>query len=154
MLEMNSIIIKIFSFSISLIKSVDQRKMHSSILCIVLIGVVCCAFALPSPVTNKAPRFQFDVLESEASIRERRSPAFGTEKPRLQFDGDFSGLEEAVQLRERRSPGTEKPPRRQKRATCGLLSGFGVNDSACAVHCVAIGYRGGWCDSQRVCNCR
>lgn len=43
---------------------------------------------------------------------------------------------------------------RQKRATCDLLSGFGVNHSACSIHCVARGFRGGWCDSRAVCNCR
>ncbi|XP_058460448.1 defensin-C-like [Malaya genurostris] len=43
---------------------------------------------------------------------------------------------------------------RLKRATCDLLSGFGVNDSACALHCVARGNRGGYCNSQKVCVCR
>ncbi|KAL1374311.1 hypothetical protein pipiens_004946 [Culex pipiens pipiens] len=32
---------------------------------------------------------------------------------------------------------------RQRRATCDLLSGFGVNDSACAAHCILRGNRGG-----------
>ncbi|XP_062558491.1 defensin-A-like [Armigeres subalbatus] len=43
---------------------------------------------------------------------------------------------------------------RQKRATCDLLSGFGVNDSACAVHCILRGNRGGYCNSKKVCVCR
>ncbi|XP_059613249.1 defensin-like [Phlebotomus argentipes] len=43
---------------------------------------------------------------------------------------------------------------RQKRATCDLLSAFGVGHAACAVHCIGHGYRGGWCNSRAVCNCR
>ncbi|XP_055534736.1 defensin-C-like [Wyeomyia smithii] len=43
---------------------------------------------------------------------------------------------------------------RLKRATCDLLSGFGVNDSACAAHCIARGNRGGYCNSKKVCVCR
>ncbi|XP_065092809.1 defensin-A-like [Ochlerotatus camptorhynchus] len=43
---------------------------------------------------------------------------------------------------------------RLKRATCDLLSGFGVQDSACAAHCIARGNRGGYCSSKKVCICR
>ncbi|KAM8713923.1 hypothetical protein ACLKA7_014133 [Drosophila subpalustris] len=43
---------------------------------------------------------------------------------------------------------------RPKRATCDLLSGFSVNHSACAVHCIARGRRGGYCNGQAVCVCR
>uniref|UniRef100_A0A023EEK6 Putative knottins n=1 Tax=Aedes albopictus TaxID=7160 RepID=A0A023EEK6_AEDAL len=43
---------------------------------------------------------------------------------------------------------------RLKRATCDLLSGFGVGDSACAAHCIARGNRGGYCNSKKVCVCR
>ncbi|CAD7077224.1 unnamed protein product [Hermetia illucens] len=43
---------------------------------------------------------------------------------------------------------------RAKRATCDLLSPFGVGHAACAVHCIAMGRRGGWCDDRAVCNCR
>nr|QBQ82428.1 defensin A [Culex pipiens pallens] len=43
---------------------------------------------------------------------------------------------------------------RLKRATCDLLSGLGVNDSACAAHCIARGNRGGYCNSKKVCVCR
>uniref|UniRef100_A0A1Q3G5B9 Putative defensin-c n=1 Tax=Culex tarsalis TaxID=7177 RepID=A0A1Q3G5B9_CULTA len=43
---------------------------------------------------------------------------------------------------------------RQRRATCDLLSGFGVNDSACAAHCVLRGNRGGYCNAKKVCVCR
>uniref|UniRef100_A0A1Q3FT74 Putative defensin n=1 Tax=Culex tarsalis TaxID=7177 RepID=A0A1Q3FT74_CULTA len=43
---------------------------------------------------------------------------------------------------------------RLKRATCDLLSGFGVNDSACAAHCIARGNRGGYCNAKKVCVCR
>nr|ASY93144.1 defensin A [Aedes aegypti] len=43
---------------------------------------------------------------------------------------------------------------RLKRATCDLLSGFGVGDSACAAHCIARGNRGGYCNSEKVCVCR
>ncbi|KAH0548812.1 sapecin-C-like isoform X1 [Cotesia glomerata] len=42
---------------------------------------------------------------------------------------------------------------RLARATCDLLSGFGVGDSACAVHCLAMKFKGGWCD-KGVCHCR
>ncbi|XP_055858725.1 defensin-A-like [Episyrphus balteatus] len=118
--------------------------MSYTTLLIVLVGVICCTFVWSSPVTDKAPRFQFDDLEAAALIRERRAlPNPVTDKaPRFQFDGQFDdALEEAA-------------PIRHKRATCDLLSGFGVNDSACAIHCIALGKRGGWCDSRRVCNCR
>ncbi|XP_012162173.1 phormicin-like [Ceratitis capitata] len=52
--------------------------------------------------------------------------------------------------------GVEAAPElnRQKRATCDLLSGFGVNHSACALHCLLRGKRGGYCDGRGVCNCR
>ncbi|CAD7077219.1 unnamed protein product [Hermetia illucens] len=43
---------------------------------------------------------------------------------------------------------------RAKRATCDLLSPFGVGHAACAMHCIAMGRRGGWCDDRAVCNCR
>nr|CAM92111.1 hypothetical protein [Eristalis tenax] len=43
---------------------------------------------------------------------------------------------------------------RQKRATCDLLSFLNVKDAACAAHCLAKGYRGGYCDGRKVCNCR
>lgn len=43
---------------------------------------------------------------------------------------------------------------RQRRATCDLLSGFGVNDSACAAHCILRGNRGGYCNGKKVCVCR
>ncbi|XP_013119118.1 phormicin-like [Stomoxys calcitrans] len=43
---------------------------------------------------------------------------------------------------------------RYKRATCDLLSGMGVNHSACAAHCVLRGNRGGYCNSKAVCVCR
>uniref|UniRef100_A0A023EEM0 Putative knottins n=1 Tax=Aedes albopictus TaxID=7160 RepID=A0A023EEM0_AEDAL len=43
---------------------------------------------------------------------------------------------------------------RLKRATCDLLSGFGVGDSACAAHCIARRNRGGYCNAKKVCVCR
>uniref|UniRef100_A0A1L8EI17 Putative defensin-1 n=1 Tax=Haematobia irritans TaxID=7368 RepID=A0A1L8EI17_HAEIR len=43
---------------------------------------------------------------------------------------------------------------RYKRATCDLLSGTGVNHSACAAHCLLRGNRGGYCNSKAVCVCR
>ncbi|GAB0091790.1 Defensin [Sergentomyia squamirostris] len=43
---------------------------------------------------------------------------------------------------------------RQKRATCDLLSIFGVGHAACAAHCLGHGFRGGYCDSKAVCRCR
>lgn len=46
------------------------------------------------------------------------------------------------------------PHRRQKRATCDLLSALRINHTACAAYCIAQGYRGGYCNSQAVCNCR
>ncbi|XP_047109482.1 defensin-like [Schistocerca piceifrons] len=44
---------------------------------------------------------------------------------------------------------------RHVRATCDLLSAFGVGDSACAARCIAMGkgFRGGYCD-KGVCHCR
>lgn len=43
---------------------------------------------------------------------------------------------------------------RYKRATCDLLSGTGVNHSACAAHCLLRGNRGGYCNDKAVCVCR
>lgn len=44
---------------------------------------------------------------------------------------------------------------RHKRATCDLLSGFGVNHSACAARCITINRRsGGYCNGSGVCVCR
>ncbi|XP_077277632.1 U-Asilidin(12)-Dg3b-like [Temnothorax americanus] len=34
--------------------------------------------------------------------------------------------------------------------TCDILN----SKFACASHCILKGYRGGWCDSRSVCNCR
>ena len=43
---------------------------------------------------------------------------------------------------------------RAKRATCDLASGFGVNHSLCASHCILLGKKGGYCNSKAVCVCR
>lgn len=43
---------------------------------------------------------------------------------------------------------------RYKRATCDLLSFLNVNNSACAVHCLAKRFKGGYCNSKAVCVCR
>lgn len=43
---------------------------------------------------------------------------------------------------------------RQKRATCDLLSGFGIKHSACAAHCLLRGNRGGYCNGRGICECR
>lgn len=43
---------------------------------------------------------------------------------------------------------------RSKRATCDILSGFGVNHSACAIHCVLRFRGGGHCSAKGVCICR
>ncbi|XP_068084238.1 sapecin-C [Anabrus simplex] len=42
---------------------------------------------------------------------------------------------------------------RQRRATCDLLSGLGVADSACAARCILMGKRGGYCE-KGTCHCR
>ncbi|XP_055704400.1 U-Asilidin(12)-Dg3b-like [Phlebotomus papatasi] len=42
----------------------------------------------------------------------------------------------------------------QPRVTCDILGPTGWGDAACAAHCIAIGYSGGWCDNRKVCNCR
>ncbi|GAB1868597.1 Defensin [Camponotus japonicus] len=47
-----------------------------------------------------------------------------------------------------------KEHNRTRRATCDLLSGLGVNHSACAAHCILRGKTGGRCDSNAVCVCR
>lgn len=57
------------------------------------------------------------------------------------------GVEALIQL----EPGLHS---RHKRATCDLLSFAGVNDSACAAHCLLLGKRGGYCSSKAVCICR
>lgn len=38
--------------------------------------------------------------------------------------------------------------------TCDVLSPFGVEDAACAIHCLMLGKSGGYCDEHAVCNCR
>ncbi|XP_017464798.1 PREDICTED: phormicin-like [Rhagoletis zephyria] len=43
---------------------------------------------------------------------------------------------------------------RDKRATCDLLSGFGLKHTACAGHCLVRGNRGGYCNGRGVCVCR
>ncbi|CAF1383512.1 unnamed protein product [Adineta ricciae] len=44
------------------------------------------------------------------------------------------------------------------RVTCDIasISAFGVSfgDSLCAANCIRLGYKGGYCNSQKVCNCR
>ncbi|KAJ3556043.1 hypothetical protein NP233_g12069 [Leucocoprinus birnbaumii] len=39
-------------------------------------------------------------------------------------------------------------------ATCDLLSWSPFSGAACAAHCIAEGFAGGWCDDHKVCNCR
>ena len=34
--------------------------------------------------------------------------------------------------------------------TCDIMG----SDPLCAMHCIGLGYRGGWCDKRLVCNCR
>ncbi|XP_019893215.1 phormicin [Musca domestica] len=41
---------------------------------------------------------------------------------------------------------------RHQVVSCDLLGFYG--DSLCAARCIAVGRRGGYCDSRRVCNCR
>ena len=45
---------------------------------------------------------------------------------------------------------------RFKRATCDIAPGIfqGIGSAACAAHCLTKGFKGGWCDSRSVCNCR
>ncbi|XP_017087911.2 defensin [Drosophila bipectinata] len=43
---------------------------------------------------------------------------------------------------------------RQKRATCDLLSKWNWNHTACAAHCLARKYKGGYCNDKAVCVCR
>nr|AAO72492.1 defensin [Drosophila melanogaster]AAO72494.1 defensin [Drosophila melanogaster]AAO72495.1 defensin [Drosophila melanogaster]AAO72496.1 defensin [Drosophila melanogaster]AAO72497.1 defensin [Drosophila melanogaster] len=43
---------------------------------------------------------------------------------------------------------------RQKRATCDLLSKWNWNHTACAGHCIAKGFKGGYCNDKAVCVCR
>jgi len=46
----------------------------------------------------------------------------------------------------------------QLRITCDVfsfqLAGFSTGDSFCAARCLYLGYRGGYCNSQKVCTCR
>ncbi|XP_055680861.1 U-Asilidin(12)-Dg3b-like [Lutzomyia longipalpis] len=42
----------------------------------------------------------------------------------------------------------------EPRVTCDLLGPTGWGDALCAAHCIALGHKGGWCDSHKVCNCR
>lgn len=92
----------------------------ATLVFIVLIGMIGCAFALPAPI--------LPVEESELAAQ-------------LEFDGEHDVLQGEAHSR-------------HKRATCDLLSGFGVEDSACAAHCIGLGKRGGYCDDKKVCRCR
>ncbi|XP_029169589.1 defensin-like [Nylanderia fulva] len=47
-----------------------------------------------------------------------------------------------------------KEHHRARRFTCDLLSGAGVDHSACAAHCILRGKTGGRCNNDRVCVCR
>ncbi|XP_072762839.1 defensin-1 [Anoplolepis gracilipes] len=47
-----------------------------------------------------------------------------------------------------------KEHHRTRRFTCDLLSGAGVDHSACAAHCILRGKTGGRCNNDRVCVCR
>nr|A0A3G5BIB4.1 RecName: Full=U-Asilidin(12)-Dg3a; Flags: Precursor [Dolopus genitalis]AYV99523.1 venom polypeptide [Dolopus genitalis] len=38
----------------------------------------------------------------------------------------------------------------EPRITCDLIG----NERLCVLHCLAKGFRGGWCDGRKVCNCR
>ncbi|XP_055592697.1 defensin Lucifensin-like [Uranotaenia lowii] len=60
----------------------------------------------------------------------------------------FNSFEESKELNEM------EPPPRAKRATCDLLSGLGIQHSACAASCLARLYRGGFCNSEGICVCR
>nr|QTE04363.1 defensin 2 [Lasioderma serricorne] len=51
----------------------------------------------------------------------------------------------------------DEPPK-ETRITCDVgsisIGGVSLNDSACALHCLAIGHKGGYCNAQKVCVCR
>ncbi|XP_078315869.1 defensin, isoforms B and C-like [Crassostrea virginica] len=46
---------------------------------------------------------------------------------------------------------------RHKRLTCQLgtvsIGGSSIGNFGCYLHCVYLGYKGGYCNSQSVCNC-
>lgn len=48
---------------------------------------------------------------------------------------------------------TEPAHPRFRRATCDIL-GHWVGSAACATHCIARRFRGGYCNSKQVCVCR
>lgn len=43
---------------------------------------------------------------------------------------------------------------RARRATCDLISGTKIENVACAAHCIAMGHKGGYCNSNLICICR
>ncbi|XP_033251782.1 defensin-like [Drosophila miranda] len=60
-----------------------------------------------------------------------------------------------VQLMEQPVQDVDVPEHsRQKRATCDLLSKWNVKHTACAGHCLAKGFKGGYCNNKAVCICR
>uniref|UniRef100_A0A034VQ96 Defensin n=1 Tax=Bactrocera dorsalis TaxID=27457 RepID=A0A034VQ96_BACDO len=46
------------------------------------------------------------------------------------------------------------PQSRSKRITCDLLDASGWSKTLCAVHCIALGHRGGYCNGKSICQCR
>lgn len=41
-------------------------------------------------------------------------------------------------------------PERVPRVTCDIIG----SDRMCAVRCIAMGYRGGFCNAKKICECR
>ncbi|GAB0091793.1 sapecin-B-like [Sergentomyia squamirostris] len=48
----------------------------------------------------------------------------------------------------------EDVPVIEPRITCDLLSPTGWSDALCATNCIRKGFKGGYCDSRKVCRCR
>lgn len=46
------------------------------------------------------------------------------------------------------------PQSRSKLITCDLLESSGWSKTLCAVHCIALGHRGGYCNGRSICQCR
>lgn len=98
--------------------------MRLFLLCLLLSLLVCFAYG-------------------QSDIEQARHQGF------IGDDGRDIRIQPVTQL-----PIEHQPHRRQKRATCDLLSALNINHTACAAHCIARGYRGGYCNNEAVCNCR
>ncbi|XP_023164737.2 sapecin [Drosophila hydei] len=121
-----------------------------SIVCLTLL-VVVMTVAIAQPVVKKLP-----IELKEDTIAQEAQEELGTTPPPVAKALQAVELKDVIATAavEEVQNTTPVAHQRQKRATCDLLSFWNVKNTACAAHCLAKRFKGGYCNSKSVCVCR